>query len=93
MVSDVQAQSPQEARAGTKTRPCSRRGLLIFVLLLLFYFLSTGPAHRLVLRHILPESALSVYVPLRTLSKHFSPAKAFFVWYVHDVWRCWWPED
>ena len=57
--------------------------LLVTVLLLPAYVLSTGPVAYLVQHDVLPEELLeSFYFPIAWVVRNYEPARASFIWYL-----------
>jgi hypothetical protein len=63
--------------------------IVVPLLLLALYVLSTGPAFRMAKSGLLSERNLkSVYMPLIALSEASPTVETVLGWYIFDVWKC-----
>jgi hypothetical protein len=62
--------------------------LLWFLIFLLFYTLSVGPALKVYDRYPATQTAIEFfYIPLDFLDHHCPGAHRFFKWYINQVWK------
>jgi hypothetical protein len=76
-----------QSESSRSRRPGAGAWLLRFLIIVIFYFLSAGPAWKMQKAGVISSSTFGdIYRPVEGLCGACAPADSFFAWYMH-LWE------